>query len=302
VETDNPTSLVPPVIPAPAFVEMELPRREMMLEPLLTNRTQALIYGPRGLGKTFVAMGIARAVASGGSFLGWKARRPHRVLYIDGEMAVDEMKQRLLLFGPPPPLLDLMVSGLHRGTALDLANREGILDLVHHWGNPELVVLDNLSSLAGLRRGNPDRWHELQRFLITERKLGRAMLLVHHANKKGGQRGTSQREDALDLVMALRRPHDYRPREGARFEIHFEKARSLYGAETDPIEARLTSDGRGTARWHWKPARSAEIDSVATLLKSGLTGTQIARELSIPRARAYRLRARAIRMGLAPAA
>ena len=34
------------------------------------------------------------------------------------------------------------------------------------WGDPELVVLDNLASLAGLRSGDPDRWNELQGFLM----------------------------------------------------------------------------------------------------------------------------------------
>jgi hypothetical protein len=31
---------------------------------------------------------------------------------------------------------------------------------------------------------------------------------------------------ALDTVIALRRPKDYSPEQGARFEIHFEKLRN----------------------------------------------------------------------------
>ena len=31
---------------------------------------------------------------------------------------------------------------------------------------------------------------------------------------------------ALDTVIALRRPEDYSPEQGARFEIHFEKLRN----------------------------------------------------------------------------
>ena len=101
-----------------------------------------------------------------------------------------------------------------------------------NWGHPELVVIDNLASLVGFNSGDYDRWSDLQTFLIKQRRFGRAMLLVHHANKKGEQRGTNRREDVLDLVMALRRPVDYDPRQGARFEIHFEKARGLYGDAT----------------------------------------------------------------------
>jgi hypothetical protein len=81
-----------------------------------------------------------------------------------------------------------------------------------------------------------------------QRRGNRAILLVHHANKKGEQRGTNPREDMLDLVMAIRRPADCQPAEGARFEIHFEKARCLFGEAAKPIEARLQVDPPGVAR------------------------------------------------------
>ena len=55
---------------------LELPERETILDPILDSKTIALLYGPRGLGNTFVALGIAWAAASGKSFLGWRARRP----------------------------------------------------------------------------------------------------------------------------------------------------------------------------------------------------------------------------------
>ena len=78
------------------------------------------------------------------------------------------------------------------------------------WGHPELVVLDNLSSLACFT-GDPDRWGNLQRFPMLQHRFGRAVLMVHHTNKKGLQRGTNRREDVLDIVMSLRRPLDYAP-------------------------------------------------------------------------------------------
>src|SRR6185437_13824590 len=84
----------------------DLPPRELLLDPLISTQTLALLYGPRGIGKTFVALGIAWAAASGGSFLGWRARQPRRVLYVDGEMAAVDMRQRLAALGPAPPLLD----------------------------------------------------------------------------------------------------------------------------------------------------------------------------------------------------
>src|SRR3712207_8895249 len=63
--------------------------------------------------------------------------------------------------------------------------------------------------------------------------------LIHHAGKGGQQRGTSRREDALDTVIALRRPADYEPEQGARLEVHLEKARGVAGL--DRKSTRLNS-------------------------------------------------------------
>ena len=80
------------------------------------------------------------------------------------------------------------------------------------------------------------------------RRSGIAVLFIHHAGTNGRQRGTSRREDALDTVIALRRPEDYSLEHGARFEIHFEKLRNrVDGAGAVPFEAGLepfTGDGR----------------------------------------------------------
>src|SRR5260221_4231180 len=105
-------ALLPQRINAPALIGADLPARQLILDPILTTKSLALLYGPRGLGKTFVALGIAWAAASGGSFLGWRASRPHRVLYVDGEMAAVDMRRRLQLFGPVPPTLEFMLADL----------------------------------------------------------------------------------------------------------------------------------------------------------------------------------------------
>ena len=158
----------------------------------------------------------------------------------------------------------------------------------HH--QPDLLVIDNLASLVGFRTKDPDPWRTVQRFLMILRRLQIAVLIVHHANKQGRQRGTSRREDIVDLVMAIRRPADYRPSEGARFELHFEKTRQLYGAAIDPIEARLAIGYDGLAQWTWTKAEEHEVDRVAALLRRGLNPNQIAAELGISKSKAYRLR------------
>ena len=61
-------------------------------------------------------------------------------------------------------------------------------------------------------------------------------------------KGTSRREDTLDTVIALRRPEDYSPEQGARFEIHLEKLRN----RVDAAELAFSSNSvSGEERsWH----------------------------------------------------
>ena len=54
-----------------------------------------MIYAPRGLGKTWFALGLAYAVASGSRFIKWDAPGPQGVLFIDGEMPLSLMQERL---------------------------------------------------------------------------------------------------------------------------------------------------------------------------------------------------------------
>jgi putative DNA primase/helicase len=278
-------------------MNFDLPQRPMVLDPILSSQSLALLYGPRGIGKTFMALGIAWAAASGGSFLGWQAPRPRQVVYIDGETAAIEMRERLRLFGGTtetiPDTLTFLLGDLHKQDLglPDLGSVEGQLAIGEQWGAwPDLLVLDNLSSLIAPQHNGDDCWSAIQSFLLYMRRHGTAVLIVHHADKKGQQRGTSRHEDVLDLVLALRPPNGQAPHDGAHFEIHFEKARRLHGDIVKPIEAWLTTDDDGAARWQWRSTPPRDLDRVATLLKDGLNPNQIARRLGISKSKSYRLK------------
>ena len=74
---------------------MNIAQRELILSPWLPKQGLAMLYAKRGVGKTHVALNIAYAVASGGSFLGWQADKPRSILYLDGEMPAATMQERL---------------------------------------------------------------------------------------------------------------------------------------------------------------------------------------------------------------
>jgi putative DNA primase/helicase len=96
-------------------------------------------------------------------------------------------------------------------------------------------------------------WTPIQEWLLKLGRRGISVLFIHHAGTNGRQRGTSRREDVLDTVMALRRPEDYSPEQGARFEIHFEKLRNHVDAKgAVPFEASIElfcAEGGDVIRW-----------------------------------------------------
>jgi hypothetical protein len=287
-----------PILTAAELMAAELPPRTDLLAPLLASDTAALVYGPSGIGKSFFALGIAWAVAGGGSFLGWQAPRSHRVLYVDGEMGAAELRDRFALFGPTPDRLSVYAHDLNTGPLLDLSEKAGLLRLMAAWNDPELVVLDAFSSLSGLASGDAEGWTRMQRFLLHQRQSRRAVLMVHHVNREGDLHGTSRREAGVDLMISLRRPDAGPLPAHARFEIHFDKVRGRRTPPLVPFLAELESDAAGRAHWRWGPPTAGQFERAVTLMNSGFTAEQVRDAVAMSRSAFFRAKARARAQGL----
>jgi hypothetical protein len=177
--------------------------------------------------------------------------------------------------------LRLLSDSLHRDGLPDLASRQGQAAIDRLLGNTEVVILDNLSTLT--RYGDEseaDSWRPVQPWLLKLRREGRSVIMVHHAGKGGTQRGTSKREDVLDVVLQLRHPADYEPTQGARFEVHYEKARGLMGDQAAPLEASLVMTG-GRATWTWQPLADARDAEILEMHEAGTSIRAIGRELRL---------------------
>lgn len=266
------------------------PPRKQLLSPWLTSQSLSMLYAWRGVGKTHVALNIAWAVASGTGWLTWKAQASVPVLYIDGEMPATALQDRLRAIlassvaTTSPDNLRIITPDLNRDRALpDLSTAEGQDEIDGIIKDAELIIVDNLSCLcrSGGRENEAESWQTVADWALRQRAQGRSVLFIHHAGKGGNQRGTSKREDILDNVIALKRPNDYESSEGARFEIHFEKARALFGDAVSPVEARLETDEHGAQIWSATSVDDCIADQVRELKAEGLTQREIAHELSI---------------------
>jgi len=55
------------------FLGLDAPARQMLLTPIPPERSLAMLYAPRGVGKTPLGLSIGLSVASGSPLLRWSA-------------------------------------------------------------------------------------------------------------------------------------------------------------------------------------------------------------------------------------
>ena len=268
----------------------------MVLDPVIPEKGLALLYAMRGTGKTHVALGIAHAVATGGGFLNWRAPRARRVLVVDGEMPAADLGARLRTIvagtgvAAAPGMLQVLAGDLIDDGIGNLARREVQRALERCLDGVELLILDNLASLmSGQHENDAEAWTTMQQWLLRLRRRGVSVVIVHHAGKNGDQRGISNREDLLDTSISLRRPEDYSPADGARFEVHVAKGRGLRGKPALPFEAMLGTQA-DKAVWTVKSIEDVERARVEALLAEGLSIRDIAEETGIHRSTVHRIK------------
>jgi KaiC/GvpD/RAD55 family RecA-like ATPase len=265
-------------------------KRDPLLTPILNRGDIAMAYGPRGSGKTHFLLALTMALAGGGSFGPWQSTGNHAVLYLDGELQGRSMLERVALHAPDSDfdskkLRIFTPELLADGDALpDLSTTEGQLRVDQAITSDDaIIVIDNLSSWCRSGRENEgESWLSILEWLLSLRRRGHCVILVHHSGKGGDQRGTSRREDHLDLVLKMTLPSDHDPENGCRFNVEFSKARHLQGSDSQSLEFSMTVEN-GSAKWSYRTSKDSTFNQVVTLTNDGLSQTEIAKELGLNR-------------------
>ena len=215
----------------PKLLSMIIPPQPQLLAPILRERGTMMVHAKRGVGKTYLALGIAYAVACGGRYLRWEAPAARKVLYIDGEMPLVVLQERLagIVAGTdkeaPENNFQILAADFFAEGLPNLAFEAGQAAIEPFLEGVGLLVLDNLSTLASTVRDNDaDSWSPMQRWILNLKRRGVSVLLIQHSGKSGAQRGTSRKDPRYHRrSQALRRlqPHRGSPvrgplREGTR--------------------------------------------------------------------------------------
>ena len=242
------------------FLGKKFPHRPMIIDPWLKQGTITLVYAKRGLGKTWFALVVANAVTRGLPIGEWKTINPIGCLYLDGEMACDELQSRLrqLTTGLPAaqaPLHIISSEDLKSNNkpAIDLVNekcRNTILDDLKKDESFRLLIIDNLSCLAPhMSENSKQHWDGINQWLLDLRAIGVAVIMIHHTGKNGAQRGTSAREDNIDVSISLEKVEDDPSFRGVTFGVEFTKSRGLCGDDAASFIMKIAEGYAGKLPW-----------------------------------------------------
>lgn len=294
------------LIDADDFLQLDIPAKENILAPWLTEQSINQIYGYRGTGKTWFGLSLFNAITTGEALGPWQTKKVVSALYLDGEMAAPDIQERfrqISLGNRKAPLYfysDAYASslGIPRANLLNQGWREDLQRVLIDKGI-QLLGLDNISTLtAGIDENSKRDWDVVNQWFLALRFAGISTIFFHHTNKLGDQRGTSAREDNIDTSILLQRPPDYTAEEGAKFIVRFKKARVRTSdlSLISDVEFTLT-EVNGQISWGWGNVKRKNQFEILKMLDEGESQSEIARGLGIDRSHVNRIKARAVKDG-----
>lgn len=239
------------------LMSLDLPPLEPLVDQLIDKGTGVIFGGQPNVGKSWVMMHLALAVATGTPFLGHFPTHKGRVLLVDEEGSLRADRRRL----------DYLVNGMSEmgawegsawdlehnlvaavGTGVKLDNPKGVakmrrmLDL----HRPDLVIFDSLTRMhGGEESSNRDmaKFFEQMKLLMTE--YGTTFLFVHHVRKPGTAeevdptwmlRGASDIQGWPETVFVLRPGDD-------ATEVKAYNTKQREKKRLDPFVLRMFIDG-----------------------------------------------------------
>lgn len=258
-------------ISAAELVRTAPPRPPMVIDGILPEGCVAMLAGPPGVGKSYLAMNACNAVASGGRFLDFLRTVQGGAIYIQCELPAWMLGERIRNLGPVSPGLTICTPGSKlplnwwEPDGFNKKRETGsralamiLLDQIRSY-SPKLVCFDSLKDFTSISMLDPEAASHLCgifRMIAVHARCG--VLLVHHHRKTGGREqkyegqddmvGSFQLAAEVDSIMSIYQHK--RADETSRFKLMFSKLR--HSAPLEPLEIERLS-GNNSLLWTARP-------------------------------------------------
>jgi hypothetical protein len=233
--------------------DRDLPEPDFIMGHWLTTTSRVLLTAATGLGKTNFGLALGMRIAAGADFLHWRAHRPARVLYIDGEMSRRLLRQRVLdeaqrIGTSPETFFALSHEDIPNFKPLNTIEGQAWMNaLIEKVGGVDLVIPDNIMSLTVGDMKDPEPWQQTIPWALslTKRQIGQ--IWIHHTgHDESRSYGDKTREWQMDTVAHLDAVK--RDDTDVSFSMAFKKARERAPAtrfDFQDVKIALVND-------HWE--------------------------------------------------
>jgi predicted ATP-dependent serine protease len=188
-----------------SYALSDLPQLDYIVEGIIPERSVGMFFGDPGAKKTYSICSLSSCVAQDKPWLGF-AVKGCKVLIIDEESGELRLGRRLgmairgELGGADIPIEFVSLANFKLDKKDDLPELQ---QLITDTG-AGLVIID---ALADVMDGDENAKKDTQPVFTALRKLaeltGAAIIIIHHANKGGGYRGSSAIKGALDFMYKV---------------------------------------------------------------------------------------------------
>lgn len=201
------TGSLPEPVDWKTFWETDHSAEDWLIEPLIPKGRQVGLFAPAKVGKSLLALDVAARMTTGRTVFGGYCQKVHTI-YLDMEMTESDLAERLedMGYGPDTDFSCLHYYLLPSLPPLDTkAGGEALMKLVKRH-DAEFLVIDTMSRVISGKENDSDTVIQLYQHTGSLLKAqGVTVLRLDHAGKKleAGQRGSSAKNDDLDLVWEL---------------------------------------------------------------------------------------------------
>lgn len=224
----------------------EPPPMDWLVSEIICSGDVTLLMGDPGLGKSWLSMALAVAIAGDGdnSWLSYPVLKRGRVMYVDEENPEDIIFHRFKKLG----LTSEQARNIHYlyrpGIWLN-KDPDSLLEEALEY-QPELIVIDSLSRVHSEDENSAGAMANVFREGITPlaRDTGAAVVVIHHSNKGDTNNSYQRARGSGDISAVVDAALDVRGTDvPGRFTVSLYKSRRRLGGQIIPVQITDKPDG-----------------------------------------------------------